>query len=47
MFTDDAALIVAYKNKDQLDIDFFVVFRMAKLHRISNDLVSNESNTEH
>ena len=43
MFADDTALIVANKNKEQLDIDTFVAFNMAKQYCNKNDLVLNES----
>lgn len=46
MYADDTALIIANKNKDQLDIDSFVALNMAKQYCYLNDLVLNESKTQ-
>ncbi|XP_046683282.1 uncharacterized protein LOC124369349 [Homalodisca vitripennis] len=46
MYADDTALIVASKNKDQLDVDSYVTFNMAKQYCLYNDLVLNASKTQ-
>ncbi|KAG8324947.1 hypothetical protein J6590_108346 [Homalodisca vitripennis] len=46
MYADDTVLIVASKNKDQLDVDSYVTFNMAKQYCLYNDLVLNASKTQ-
>uniref|UniRef100_A0A1B6LRQ7 Reverse transcriptase domain-containing protein n=2 Tax=Graphocephala atropunctata TaxID=36148 RepID=A0A1B6LRQ7_9HEMI len=43
MFADDTALIIGNKNKEQLEIDTFIAFSMAKQYCYQNDLVLNQS----
>uniref|UniRef100_A0A1B6J709 Reverse transcriptase domain-containing protein n=1 Tax=Homalodisca liturata TaxID=320908 RepID=A0A1B6J709_9HEMI len=46
MYADDTALILANKNKAQLDIDSFVAYNVAKQYCHLNDLVLNDSKTQ-
>lgn len=46
MYADDTALIVASKNKEQLDVDSYIAFNMAKQYCLFNDLVLNASKTQ-
>lgn len=45
MFADDTALIVASKSKEQLDVNSYVAYNMAKQYCHQNDLVLNENKT--
>uniref|UniRef100_A0A1B6EYL5 Reverse transcriptase domain-containing protein n=2 Tax=Cuerna arida TaxID=1464854 RepID=A0A1B6EYL5_9HEMI len=46
MYADDTALILANKNKEQLDIDSFIAYNLAKQYCYHNDLVLNDSKTQ-
>ncbi|KAG8253581.1 Lysine-specific demethylase 2A [Homalodisca vitripennis] len=43
MFADDTALIVADKNQEQMEINFFMAYNMAKQYCYQSDLVLNEN----
>lgn len=45
MFADDTALIIANKSKEELEVDSYTAYNMAKQYCCKNDLVLNEKKT--